>query len=336
MSKISITDAYLRKFTAGMEKWWLTQGHEVRMDRYWNPQNAEWADIIWIDVADNNLTSATNPGSAIMDDAANYQPWDLHDMDLTNKQVIVRAIDIEIWHGLQNTGLWDVIDDLIFIAPHIRKLANEFELPARRENLRVHTIPCSVDLDEWTFKERQPGFEIAVVSERWMSKGVSEILQIALKLKDIDERYKITWLGQRSDYPWEHEYRDEFVEHNQLNIEFVNIVDNVNEFLEDKNFLLHASHKEGFSYATAEAMAKGIKPVLHRFFGADDLWPYMTWTGIDDAVLAITGCVSRNDEFAGRVNYNSSSYRDYLIKHRYTLPQMMESIDKVINLGGLQ
>jgi hypothetical protein len=93
----------------------------------------------------------------------------------------------------------------------------------------------------------------------------------------------------------------------------------VDEFLEDKNYLLHASHKEGFSYATAEAMAKGIKPIIHRFYGADDLWPNMTWDSIDQAIEMIT-----NKE------YNSASYRQYLINQGYTLPQMMEAFNKVI------
>lgn len=318
--KIAIMDPYLGKFSSGMVEYWQKQGHEVRLERYYHPQNAEWADIVWFETADNNLCSGTNPGAAILDDINNYQPWDLHDMNLENKQVIVRAIDIEIWQGHMQSAKWDVVDDLIFIAPHIRELANEHELPDRREDLRVHTIPHSVDLDKWTYKERQPGFEIAVVSERWISKGVSEILQIALKLKEIDPRYRITWLGQRSDYQWEHAYRDEFVEHHDLNIEFVNIVDSVDEFLEDKNYLLHASHKEGFSAATAEAMAKGIKPVLHRFYGADDLWPDITWDSIDEAVYDIL------DQ-----DYDSASYRQYLIDHGYDLPSMMARIDKVIN-----
>lgn len=328
--KISITDAYLRKFTGDMENYWLSQGHEVRMDRYWNPQNAEWADVIWIDVADNNLTSATNPGAAIMDDAANYQPWDLHDQDLTGKKVIVRAIDIEVWHGLHQTALWDVVTDLIFIAPHIRLLANEHELPARREDLRVHTIPCAVDLNRWTFKERGPGFDIAIISEKWASKGTHLLLQVMLKLQNIDPRYKFHWLGQRSDYPWEFAYFDEFIEHHELNVEFTNILNDgstVDDFLEGKNYLLHGSVKEGFSYATAEAMAKGIKPVIHRFFGADDLWPGMTWDTIDEAVQMITG---PNTE-GTTSRYDSAKYRQYLVDQGYTLPQMMARFNSIIN-----
>lgn len=326
MSNIVLYDPYGGKFTDGMQKWWIEHGHKVKYSRYYNPELVEWADILWFDTVDNNILSATNPGSAILDDSSNFQPWALSAHDLTNKRIIVRPIDIEVWQQHYLGVDWSCVDDIIFIAPHIRDLVELHDLNGFDPfKTNIHTIPHSVDLDKWTFKERSPGFEIAVVSERWMSKGTSEILQIALKLKQIDPRYKITWLGQRSDYQWEHAYRDEFVEHHGLNLEFVNVVDSVDEFLEDKNYLLHASHKEAFSAATAEGMAKGIKPVLHRFYGADDLWPNMTWDTIDQAVEMITWV---ND-------YDSASYRQYLIEHRFTLPQMMESIDKIINLGGL-
>jgi len=319
MSKIALFDPYAGKFTKSMQKWWVGQGHEVKFNRYYNPEYALWADIVWFDTADNNIMSAANPGSAILDDKANFSPWDLHDMDLTNKRVIVRPIDIEVWQGHMEGVKWDVVDEIIFIAPHIREIINEFNLRDRREDMGVHTIPHSVDLDDWTFKDRQKGFDIAVVAERWMSKGEDYVLQIAMKLKEIDPRYKIHWLGQRSDYQWEHAYFDEFIEHYDLPIEITNICDSVDEFLEGKNYLLHASHKEAFSAATAEAMAKGIKPILHRFYGADYLWPGMTWSTIDEAVAMIT-----------EDKYDSLSYRQYLIDHEYTTPQMMERIDKII------
>lgn len=317
--KIALFDPYSLKFADGMMKWWTEHGDEVKYQQYYNPELVEWADVVWFETCDNNLKSATKPGEAILSDDANHFPWDLHDMDLSKKQIIVRPIDIEVWHGHHNESRWDVVDDVVFIADHIRELANVYDLPERREDLRVHTIPHSVDLDKWAYKDRGHGFEVAVVSERWASKGTSEILQIALKLKEIDPRYKITWLGKRSDYPWEHNYRDEFVEHHKLNLEFVNEVESVDEFLEDKNYLLHCSHKEAFSAATAEAMAKGIKPILHRFYGADTLWPGMTWDSIDQAVQEIVSGA-----------YDSSSYRGYLINHGYTLPQMMEAISKII------
>lgn len=320
--KIALFDPYGGKFTTDMQAWWRSQGHEVEYQRYYNPQTAEWADVIWFDTTDNNLVSGTNPSAAIMDDNANYQPWDLHAQNLAGKKIIVRAIDIEVWQGAHLASKWDVVTDLIFIAPHIKEICSVETLPERTPNLRIHTIPCAVNLDRYRFAERGPGFDIAVVSEKWVSKGTDLILQIALKLKAIDPRYKIHWLGRWSDYQWEQAYFTDFIEHHDLNFEFTEWLDAenaVDEFLEGKNYLLHASHKEAFSYATAEAMAKGVKPVVHRFYGADALWPGMTWDTVDQAIEAITGG-----------GYDSEAYRQYLINHEYTLPQMMASIDKVI------
>lgn len=321
--KIAIFDPYGGKFTSDMQQWWRDRGEEVQYSRYYDPRLAEWADVLWFDTCDNNLASATNPGSAIRDDADNYQPWDLHDQNMAGKKVIVRPIDIEVWQGAQHAARWDLVTDCIFIAPHIARLMPVVELPDYNPDMKVKMIPCAVNLDRYRFTDREPGFNIAVVSEKWTSKGTDLILQIALKLKGIDERYNIHWLGRWSDHPWEVKYFEDFIIKNELNIEFTEWIESenaVDEFLNGKNYLLHASHKEAFCYAIAEAMAKGIKPVLHRFYGADDLWWGLTWDSIDEAVAMIT------DD-----NYNSKHYRDILIDRGFTLPSMMDKINRVIN-----
>lgn len=322
--KIALFDPYLGKFTPDMIEYWQKQGHEVDAQRYYNPSIVDWADVIWFETTDNNILSATNPSQALLADDANFKPWDLHDYDLTNKKVICRMIDIEVWQQHYMAPKWDVVSDIIFIAPHIRNLVDIATLPGLRAETKFHTIPCGVDLDRYKFAKRKPGFNIAIVSEKWNSKGTHLLLQVILKLQKLDSRYKFYWLGQRSDSNWEYAYFDDFVAHHKLNIEFINILNDgstVDEFLEDKNYLLHGSIKEGFSYATAEAMAKGIKPVVHRFFGADNLWPGLTWDSIDQAVEMIT-----NQE------YDSASYRQYLIDRGYNLESMMQQISDIIKL----
>lgn len=320
---ISLFDPYGGKFTNDMVEWWRRHGHEVRTDRYYNPEMVVWGDVVWFDTCDNNLLSATNPDQALKDEwKYSNRPgaWDMHEMDLTGKKIIVRPLDIEVWHGHHAySNMWDVVTDCIFIAPHIRNMMMADSRP-QESDMKIHTIPCGVDLDKWTFRERQPGFDIAVVSEIWVSKGIDYVLQIALKLKEIDSRYKIHWLGRWHDYHWEESYARDFITFNRLPIEFTEEVESVNDWLEDKHYLLHASHKEAFSYATAEAMAKGIKPVLHAFYGSRELWPDITWTRIEDAIIAIT-----------TDSYDSKSYRRYLQDHGYTLETMMEKIMEVIN-----
>lgn len=320
---ILLMDPYVGKFTRDMENWWENQGHQVHRSTYYDPSWVDWANVIWFDTTDNNILSATNPSQALLDDEANYQPWDIHHHDLTGKKVIVRMIDIEVWQQHYMAAKWDVVTDIIFIAPHIRNLVEIEGLDGYHPNLKVHTISCGVDLNRFKFAERGPGFDVAIVSEKWSSKGTHENLQVILALNRLDPRYKFHWLGQRSDSNWEYAYFDEFVEHHKLPIEFTNILlddQTVDEFLEGKNYLLHGSIKEAYGYAIAEAMAKGIKVIPHRFYGADDIWPGLTWDTIDEAL----------DMF--KEEYDSDYYRQYLIDHGYDLQSMMKAFDKII--GG--
>ncbi len=320
--RIYLSDPYNGKFTDDMMNWWIEHGHEVERQIHYNPELVDWADVVWFDTCDNNLLSATNPDQALKDEWIydnRIGKWDLHEVDLSKKRVIVRPIDIEVWsghHAYEN--MWDIVDDVIFLAPHIQDIMMSDSRP-QGGNFKQYVIPCGVNLDRWTFREREKGFNIAVVSELWESKGVDLALQVALKLKAIDSRYNIKWLGKNQMYHWGKAYFDDFVKHNDLNIELVDWVDNLDEWLEDKNYILHCSAKEAYSYAVAEAMAKGIKPIFHRYFGADATWPDLTWTSIDEAVNKIT-----------EETYDSKSYRQYLTDHHLTLPQMMNEFDKII------
>jgi len=321
--KIALYDPYGGKFTSDMVEWWRNQGHDVRVDRYYDPEIAWDADMIWFDTCDNNLLSATNPSQALLADPDLKQPWSLHDIDLTNKKVVVRPIDIEVWQGHHAyDNMWNVVDECIFIAPHIRDMMMADSRP-QQSNMNIHTVPCAVNLDRWTFKERKPGFNIAVVGERWESKGSDIIPQIALKLKQIDERYHIHWLGKWSEYHWDKAWLEDFIVRNDLPITFYDWADSVDEFLEDKDYLLSASKKEAFGYNIAEAMAKGIRPVIHAFYGYEPLWgdsPWV-WNGIDEAIDMFTDG-----------EYDSSAYREYLIKKGYTLESMMNSFNKIIGV----
>lgn len=321
--KIAMFDPYAGKFTDDMVDWWQKHGHEVQRQTYYNPELVDWADVIWFDTCDNNLLSATNPDQALKDEWKydnRVGAWDMHDVDLSNKKVIVRPIDIEVWQGhFAYDHMWDIVDDVIFLAPHIQSIMMADDRP-KAGTFKQHVIPCGVNLDRWTFKDRSDGFKIGVVAERWVSKGVDYVLQIALRLKDIDSRYEIHWLGKNNDYHWEAEYLKDFIIRKDLPLVLEEgYVENLDSWWEDKNYVLHCSHKETYTYAVAEAMAKGIKPIFHKYYGADATWPDITWDSIDEAIDLIT-----------EMKYDSASYRQYLIDHNLTLEQMMESISEVI------
>lgn len=319
--KIAMFDPYVGKFTNDMVAWWEAHGHEVKRDTYYDPKLIDWADVIWFDTCDNNLLSATNPSQALIDESKEVGvDWDIHNHNLQGKKVIVRPIDIEVWQGHHAYDrMWDVPTDVIFLAPHIQDIMMADSRP-QQGSFKQHIIPCGVDLNRWTFKERTDGFNIGVVAERWVSKGVDYVIQIAAKLKEIDSRYHIYWLGKNNDYHWEAEYFKDAIQHFNLPITLEeDFIEDLDKWWEDKNYVLHTSHKETYTYAVAEAMAKGIKPIFHRYYGADETWPNLTWFTIDEAVDMIT-----------EIKYDSKSYRQYLIDHKLDLESMMGAIDEII------
>lgn len=326
MVKIALFDPYRGKFTTDMVEWWRTHGYEVRTDIYYDPELVEWADVVWFDTCDNNLLSATNPDQALRDEwlveRRKTIPWDIH--EFIGKKIIVRPIDIEVWQGHHaHDNMWNAVDDVIFLAPHIQSMFMADSRP-QQGTFKKHVIPCGVDLSKWTFKEREPGFNIGIVSELWESKGVDLVLQLAMQLKRSDKRYKIDWLGKQQMYHWGKAYFDDFIERNELPITYSSdYVDDLDAWWEDKNYVLHCSAKETYSYAVAEAMAKGIKPIMHHYYGAEATWPGLTWDSLYEAEDMITGYEN--------YEYDSRKYRQYLIDHNLDLEHMMQSFEGVIN-----
>lgn len=321
MARIALFDPYNGKFTNDLLEWWQSHGHEVQRQTYYNPELVDWADVVWFDTCDNNLLSATNPDQALKDEwkyANRVGAWDMHEVDLSHKKVIVRPIDIEVWQGHHAYDhMWDIVDEVIFLAPHIQQIMMADSRP-QQGHFKQHVIPCGVNLDRWTFKERQPGNKVGIVAERWVSKGVDLVIQLALKMPD----YEFHWLGKNNDYHWQEAYLQDKVKSKCPNLILEeDYVDDLNAWWEDKNFVLSCSYKETYGYNIAEAMAKGIKPVIHRFYGAEAVWPDITWDSIDEAARMLSV----------HAPYNSAEYPKYLTDHHLDLESMMRSFEDVIN-----
>jgi glycosyltransferase involved in cell wall biosynthesis len=316
--KIAIFDPYMPKFTDDMMNWWQAHGHEVRRERYYNPALVDWADVIWFETCDNNLHVATRGLSDHPDWPMKKRPG------MVAKKVIVRVIDIEAWYGHHMNVDWAQVNEVVFIAPHIRQLV-EKDINFSEYGVKVHVIPCGVNLDKFPLVEKPIGKKIAWVCEKWPTKGIDYALQVMAMLpKD----YELHALGPWNDrYAWEKAYQEDFIERNDIKFFDYEWVPDVAEFLKDKDFILSCSKKEGFGYSIAEGMATGLIPVIHNFYGCSSIWEISVWDRVDDAAYIV-------EMYSRDPNFPRVRFREYLEKKGYTVPAMMTRFDEVMHGEG--
>jgi hypothetical protein len=143
-------------------------------------------------------------------------------------------------------------------------------------------------------------------------------LELALQVLAENPEYELHAVGSSLD-SWELAYVDDFVKRNNLKFYYLPQVDDINSFLEDKTYILLTSFKEAFSYIVGEAMSKGLKPLVHHFYGAENVWDkkYL-WNKASEVKPMLK-------------DYDPQEYRDYIIKH-YNLERMLKEYDKIMGL----
>lgn len=92
-------------------------------------------------------------------------------------------------------------------------------------------------------------------------------LQIMYELVKRDNRYKLYIAGKFQDdmlkMYWYYQVKEMKLDNNII---FDGWQSDIEEWLENKNYILSTSIHESFGYGIAEAMASGIKPVIHNFY----------------------------------------------------------------------
>ncbi|WP_081472064.1 glycosyltransferase [Rhodothermus marinus] len=211
------------------------------------------------------------------------------------------------------------MDRLIFVAPHMQQLFEQY-FPRIAYRVEKEVIPNGVDVNRFAFRERGPGFNLAYVGYINHKKNPSLLLQCLDRLVREDSRYRLYVAGvhqeRRFEVYWNHMIQTLGLQDHVIMEGWVNDID---AWLEDKNFLISTSVHEGCPYNVLEAAACGIKPVVHHFHGAEKLFPE-TW-------------LFRNvEEFVNIVqspDYDSRAYRNWIIDH-FDQTDQIDAIDRLI------
>lgn len=300
--RLAVQDNYFGKFTNVLMKHWQELGHTVLFEPGFNPNLIETCDRVFFETADTNIHLATQ-----------QRPH-------KKGKVILRIIDIDALVNGPAGVKPGYVDDIIYIAPHIQKFCQQFE------NLRTsqeHLVRMGVDTKRYNFREKPRGKKIAFIATRltW-EKGYDKALMIFTELYKQSKEWELHVVGRMfENTAWQLHN-----EHALLPIkDGVKFYGNlpytenaINDFLEDKDYLLMCSFKEAFSFATAEAMSKGIKPVVYAFNGSEDIWPdWMLYKTETEALRMFEG------------EHEPMKYRTF-IEQTYPLEKYLDEMDKIV------
>ncbi|GIV61741.1 MAG: hypothetical protein KatS3mg044_0607 [Rhodothermaceae bacterium] len=256
-----------------------------------------WGDVCWFEWCNDPLVYASRHPLA------------------REKKILCRLHRYEAFSGYPSQVNWDAVDRLILVTGHLRHLL-ESRVPDLTRRVQVEVIQNGVDLEAYPFTEREPGFNIACIGYQHLRKNPMLLLQIMARLVEQDPRYHLFVAGTFQDpllqLYWDYMIREMGLEEH---VHFDGWQDDVASWLEDKQYLISTSLHESFGYAIAEAMARGIKPVVHNFPFAYEIWAEeMLFNTVDEAVEMIT-----SDE------YDSRLYRAFIEGH-YALEKQVARI----------
>lgn len=231
--------------------------------------------------------------------------------EFPNKKIITYLRRYELWEEtLMAKPNWTVVNHMIFVSPWCKEMANMmWEQNHIIAPLYQSVIPNGIDMSGFALRKERTGTgKIAMVCSLKEVKNIPLAFQILTELPDkyslhhIGLPYSTQNLGQIMSYA------------NNLNvadrIHFNGHImrDNVPEWLMDKDYILSTSINEGNPNNVIEAMAMGIKPVIHNWPGARNQFPNdLIFEKITGAIDIITG-----------ESYFPQSYRNW-VETKYSL-----------------
>jgi glycosyltransferase involved in cell wall biosynthesis len=140
------------------------------------------------------------------------------------------------------------------------------------------------------------------------------------KLHYIDPQYKLYFAGVFQDAALE-----QYIRYMVKTMDIADVVffdgwqDDVSSWLQDKHYIVSTSIGESQGMGVVEGMACGLKPVVHNFPGADQIFP--------------CNCIFNiSEEFCRQVcseNYEPKQYREFVEK-RYPLKKQLSEINKLL------
>jgi len=288
-----LTDIY--EFTKRRYPTQLYDGQDI--DRIY--ELMKWSDISWFEWCTNLAVMASKLPKVCKN--------------------IVRLHRFEAYNNWPSQVQWENIDILISIGNSFVKDALFKQVPNIENRTRLVTIPNGVNFDKFRFVNRQHGKNLAYVGYLNMRKNPMLLLQCVQKLHYIDPEYKLFFAGAFQDTMLE-----QYIRHMAQTLELTDVVffdgwqQDLNSWLQDKHYIISGSIGESQGMGILEGMACGLKPVVHNFPGADQIFPSEFLFNI-------------SEEFCQQILYDAYEPEKYrrFVEENYTLQNQLRRTNEL-------
>jgi len=232
---------------------------------------------------------------------------------------IVRLHRFEAYGDWPGQVQWENIDTLITVGNSFVKEALFKQVPDIRNQTQLIVIPNGANLDKFKFVDRLHGKNIACVGYLNMRKNPMFLLQCMQKLHYIDPEYKLFFAGV-----FQNPMLEQYIKHIVQVLELTDVVffdgwqEDINSWLKDKHYIVSGSIGESQGMGSMEGMACGLKPVIHNFPGAKEIFPSEFLFNI-------------SEEFCEQIlsdTYEPKGYRRF-VEENYPLQKQLSEINSI-------
>ncbi|BBE30613.1 hypothetical protein OSSY52_07540 [Tepiditoga spiralis] len=258
------------------------------------------SDIIWLEWGNEVANFVTN------------------NVDLKDKKVICRIHGYEVFTDIPKQIKWDVIDHVFFVAEHKKDLFFK-----RFGNIinpkKISILRNGIDLNKFPyFPKKTPGKNLVIIGNINYRKGFEILLMAFKELIKKDDSYKLYVRGNFQDLRYKMAIETMIKEMSlEKHITFVPRIEDLGEWLKNMDFILSTSIEESFHSTVGEAMAIGLKPIIHAWKESRKIWPEENiFNDIDGFLNLILNA-----------DYNSEQYRKF-IEDNYTFEKQISQIEK--------
>ena len=209
---------------------------------------------------------------------------------------------------------WSKVSALVCVNSWFKKVAESI-FEGEKISVPVHLIYNAVNLDKWTYKGRGPGKKIGMACFVHPKKNLPLALQI---LALLPKEYELHIAGDIQDACLA-EYLVNLSKTLDRDVHLYGQVPGgqLNEWWDGMDYCLSTSISEGNPNNVIEAMAKGIKPIIHRWPGSEDQFPnYLFDTALQGAQAVLSA------------DYDSAAY-----KHHVETTFGLANIERVVDLA---